>query len=402
MSTPYNYVASSGIIVPDTSDIKTQIETEYQAAYGSDIALGSDTIQGKQIAAETTARSRVAQMLASVANLMNPNQAGGIALDAICAFLGLTRESSTFTTVPNVTVSGVPNSLFSAGQLQAKGASSGAYFVNTRAIQLSSSGSATVDFVCQTAGPIDCPAADLEIATQVLGWETINNASAGTPGIDQQSDVSLRAARNRRLGLQGQGTPEAIISALDNVPDVASVTFRENYTGATAVIDGITLLAHSVWACVDGGTDIDVATALLASKGAGANWNGATSVNVVDASSGQTYPVQFDRPSQIAVMVRATMRQGTSTADLSGSVPQAVIDYSTGKVESMPGFVTGASVSPFDISAGITEQLPGCKVAKLEVALLSGTPVWQTTEISIALNQKATITLSAVQVLITP
>lgn len=400
MSTPYNYIEATGVIVPDTSDIKTQIEGEYQTAYGSDIGLGSDTIQGKQIAAETTARSRVAQMLASLANMMNPNQAGGVFLDAICAFLGLQREAATFTVTPNVDIGGVPNSLFLAGQLQAKGETSGAYFVNTRAIQLSASGSAVVDFQCQTPGPIECPTGDLSIATQVLGWETISNTNAGTPGIDEQSDVSLRAARNNRLALQGMSTPEAIISALNNVPGVASLAFRENVTGATAVIDGITLVAHSVWACVDGGADIDIAKALLANKSAGANWNGSTEVDVVDPNSGQTYPVHFDRPAQVAIMVRATMRQGTSTANLSQAVPQTVVDYANGEISGDPGFVVGGQVSPFDIAGAIYAELPGAFVAKLEVAVVSGSPVWQTTELPIALNQKATVTLGAVQVVI--
>lgn len=400
MSTPYNYIETSGVIVPDTSDVKTQVESEYQVAYGSDIALGSDTIQGKQIAAETTARTRVAQMLASLANMMNPNQAGGVFLDAICAFLGMQRDAATFTDVANVDIAGAPNALFLAGQLQAKGATSGAYFVNTRAVQLSVTGTAVVDFVCQTAGPIECPVGDLEIATQVLGWETISNTNAGTPGKDQQSDVSLRAARNNRLALQGIATPEAIVSALNNVPGVASLAFRENVTGATAVIDGITLASHSVWACVDGGADIDVAKALLANKSAGANWNGTTTIDIVDSSSGQTYPVKFDRPGQVAIMVRATMRQGTSTANLSQAVPQAVVDYANGEISGDPGFIVGGQVSPFDIAGAIYAELPGAFVAKLEVALFSGSPVWQTTELPIALNQKATVTFSTVQVVI--
>jgi uncharacterized phage protein gp47/JayE len=401
-TTPYNYIETTGIITADTSDFLTQVQTEFQTAYGADIALTNDTPQGKMITAETTARTRVSQMMAALANMINPNQAGGVFLDAICAWLGIEREAATFTVVPNVTITGAPNALFLAGQLQAVGATSKAFFVNTRSVQLPTSGTMEVDFQCQTAGPVECPINDLSIATEVLGWETISNAFAGTVGRDQESDEALRARRNDTLAEQGMSTPEAIVSALNDVPGVASLSFRENYTDVDTTIDGIFLKKHSVWACVDGGADIDIATALIANKSAGANWNGATDIPIVDPSSGQTYHVLFDRPTPVPVMTRVTLRQGTSTAELASAVPQAVFDYSKGKIDGYPGFVTGGQVSPFDISGAVGRALPGVFVAKVEVALFSVSPVWQTTELAVALNQKATITLSSVQAVIIP
>jgi hypothetical protein len=396
----FDYIESTGIIVPDTSDIKTEIEGEYQTAFGADIALGSDTPQGKLIAAETTSRTRVAQLMAMLANMMNPNQAGGVFLDAICSFLGLEREAATFTVVPNVAVTGNPNFIMQAGQMQAVGDTSGAFFVNTRSIQFDGSGNATVDFQCQTAGPIECPINDLKIATQVLGWETISNASPGAPGIDQQSDVSLRAVRNNTLAKQGISTVEAQISDLYATPGVLSVAYRENIADTAQTIDGIVMVAHSVWACVDGGADADVALSLLTNKTDGANWNGATEVDVVDQFSGQTYTVKFDRPTVIPVLVRVTMRQGTSTADLPTSVPQAVVDYAGGKIDGSSGFVVGAQVSPFEIAAAVANELPGAFVAKVEVAEAGPSPVYQTTELAITLLEKASVTANQVNVIV--
>lgn len=400
MSTPYQYIESTGVIVPDTSDIKTQVQSEFQTAFGADLALADDTPQGKLIAGETTARSRVAQMLAMLANMINPNEAGGIFLDAICALLGLERAAETYTVVPNVSITGTPNAIMQTGQLQAKGTSTGAYFQNTRSVQFDATGTATVDFQCQTPGPIACPSNDLVIATQVLGWETISNASVGVLGEDEQSDVSLRALRNNTLAKQGISTVEAQISDLYAVPGVQSLQYRENIAATTQTIDGIVMVAHSVWACVNGGADADIALSLLTNKTDGAAWNGATSVDVVDKYSGQTYTVKFDRPAVVAVLARVTLRQGTSTADLPTAVPQAVVDYSQGKIDGMSGFVVGAQVSPFEIAAAVAAELPGAFVSKVEVALSGASPVYQTTELAIAINQIASITLSTVQVVI--
>ncbi len=400
MSTPYEYVTSTGIIVPDVSDIQQQVNGEWQSVFGADLVTTADTPQGKMITAEVTSRSRVAQMLAQFANMINPNFAGGIFLDAICAFLGLEREAATFTVVPTVAITGQPNTIFQAGQLQAKGATSSLFFSNVAAVQLDSSGNGTVDFQCLTAGPVECPINDLSIATQVLGWETINNADAGVMGLLQQSDNSLRTLRKQTLALQGLSTVEAITSAIADVAGVQSFAFLENIANTPQTIDGIAMVANSVWACVNGGTSQDIAAALLKSKTIGANWNGAQEVSIVEPASGQTYNVLFDRPTQVGILVRVTMRQGTSTADLSTAVPQAIVDYANGNIAGDPGFVVGQQVSPFDLSGAIYSELPGAFVSKLEVAYAGSSPVYQTTELAIALNQIATITTNQVQVII--
>jgi hypothetical protein len=408
MSTPYNYIEATGIITADTSDFLTQVQSEWQSAFGADIALTADTPQGKQITAETTARTRVAQMMAMLSNMMNPNQAGGVFLDALCAFLGIERDAATFTVVPNVALGGQPNLAIAAGSMVAKSNSTGMLFTNTLAIQFATDGTAVSDFECLTAGPVECPVGDLEIGVQILGWETINNASAGVPGELEESDGSLRNKRNNTLAKQGISTVEAQISDLNDVPGVLSLKYRENYTKVDATIDGIFLLANSVWACVDGGADEDIALSLLTNKTDGANWNGATSVQIVEPNSGQTYTVKFDRPTVLPVLVRVTLRQGTSTANLVTAVPQAVVDYSNGVIPDNfetpslvdPGFVVGAQVSPFDIGSGVSLRIPGVTISKVEVAFAGTSPVFQTTELAIALNQKGAVTLASVQTVI--
>lgn len=67
---------------------------------------------------------------------------------------------------------------------------------------------------------------------------------------------------------------EAITSALYAAEGVKSLSFRENTANTTATIDGISMVAKSVYVCVDGGTDAAVAAALLANKTCGAAWNG--------------------------------------------------------------------------------------------------------------------------------
>lgn len=409
MADVYEYIDATGVILADTSDIKSTVEGEWHTTYGADMAVTNDTPQGKIITSEIAARVSVVNNNAAVANQINPNKAGGVFLDAICALLGLYRDPATPTIVPGVTVTGQPLTILPAGS-QVRGISSGAIYGTISQIQFDNTGAGTVDFQCLTLGPITCPIGDIDsanqsIVTQVLGWETVYNSIAGTAGTPQQSDASLRALRNQTLALQGISTVEAQTSGLAAVPGVLSFAYRENVASTTQTIDGIVLTAHSVWACVDGGADVDVAASLFENKTDGAGWNGAVEVDLLEPASGQTYHISFDRTVPLAIIARVTVRKGSNTTDLTQTVPQAVQDYANGIVVSdgvqLPGFVTGAQVNPFEIGAAVGAEVAGVFIVKVEVALASvGPGGYSTAELPITLKQKGSITASSVQVVI--
>jgi len=88
---------------------------------------------------------------------------------------------------------------------------------------------------------------------------------------------------------------------------VNSLSFRENTDSTTKTIDGITLVAKSVWTCVDVGVDQDVAAALYKSNTCGAAWNGAVSVPIADPWPLQAATVKFDRDIAIGLNEKSTI-----------------------------------------------------------------------------------------------
>jgi uncharacterized phage protein gp47/JayE len=398
-NTVYQYIDNTGTILADTSTVLTDVQNEWRTAYGSDISVTPDTDQGKMIAAETSARVAVANNNAVVANQINPNFAGGIFLDAICALLGLTREPATFTIVPAV-LSGQPLTIIPAG-IQARGTSTGIIFTSSAQVQLDNSGNANVDFTCIQSGPVQCPENDLTVLTSVLGWETITNSSATVIGQLEQSDDSLRALRNQALALQGISTPEAQASSLAAVPGVLSFKYQENYEDTPVTKNGILLKANSVWACVDGGSFTDVAMSLFTNKTDGAGWNGAITVPVTDPTTGSVYNIQLDVTTTVPLICQVTCRQGTSTDDLTTAIPNAVLAYQAGLVPGQPGFVTGLNASPFEISLACGSQIEGINIAQVKIAKLAdGFGALSTNEVPILWTQKATITFSSITVVI--
>ena len=399
---PYQYIEATGVIVTDTSEILSEIEGEYTSAISADLNTAASTPQGVLINAEALVRAEVVANNAAVANQINPNIAGGIFLESICAITGVDPPAATNTIVPGVSVTGVPRTSIPAGA-QAKTAT-GDIFQMTETVVLDATGNGTVDFEATETGPVPCAVGALSVAgggsivSGVLGWETVNNTVAGTLGLEPPTDAQLRALRNQALALQGSSLAEAITSALAVVPGFRSKSFRENIEWFDQTIDGIFLKKNSIWACVDGGADTDIATALLAAKSGGCNWNGSTAVGVIDPYSGQTFNVLFDRPTSIGVRVKATVRL-PSSAVTSEDVTAAILAYAAGQISGQDGFVTGGAASPFEIAGAIMASIPNIFVPKVEIGLAPAGAL-QTTEIEMALNQKAAIAASDIQIVV--
>jgi hypothetical protein len=378
----YQYVVATGVIVPDTENIYAEVQAEYLAVFGSDTLVTPDTPQGVLITSDAVSRAEVVQNNAALANQINPNVAGGVFLDAIMALTGMQRTAATRTVVPGVTLNGVTGTVIPAGTRASTAV--GVLFESLTEVTLVS-GTATVDFRAVDYGPLSCGIGELnQIVSNVNGWETVTNPTAGVLGQNTQSDQAARAKRNNTLAFQGVGLPEAITSALYNVEGVNSLFFQENIEGTTEVINDITMVRNSIWVCVDGGSDVDVAAALLENKSLGCAWNGATEVEVIEPSSGQTYVVKFERPTSIEFLVRVTSPNGDTN-----DIKNAVVAWATGQLSGMEGLKVGSDVSPFEIAAGINAVYPAIFVSKVEITPASAPTSWTTNVLEIAVNELA-------------
>lgn len=395
MADGYQYISSSGVIVADTADTLADVQAEFKAAFGEDLIVTPNTPQGTLITAEVLARDDVQRNNAVLANQINPNLAGGVFLDAIMALTGSKRTPATKSEV-TATLTGAPSTIIPEGAIAQT--TDGDQFALASAVIIPLSGTIDALFYSVEFGPIPAAVGALNaVVSGVLGWETVTNAAAAIPGQLTQSDQAARALRRNTLAIQGQSVAEAITSGLYTVEGVKSLQFRENVENTTQTIDGISLVAHSVWSCVDGGTDLAVASMLLRKKSGGANWNGDVEIDVLEAASGQTFPVKFDRPDDVNVQLRITIRAGAPVADPVSTVRAAVMTYVNGDLDGEPGFAVGESVSPYEIGGAVNRSTPPIFVTKVEVSLATPT-VWSTDTLDIALNEIARISEGAIAV----
>jgi uncharacterized phage protein gp47/JayE len=391
----YNFITPSGVVVPDTGELLATVQQEYRDALGQDLSLDPETPQGVMISAETIARDSVVRNNANLANQINPNYAGGIFLDAIAAMTGLSRRGASRSLVV-ATLSGAPSTIVPVGA-KARTAIGDEFELISAAI-IGIGGTVDATFRSVEFGPIPAAAGTLtQIVDGALGWEGITNTNDAALGQSIQSDYAFRTLRKRTLALQSTSLVESIISKLYMVEGVRSLKFRENYTDAPVDIDDVTLAPHSVYACVDGGSDIDVATALLSKKSMGADWNGDVEVDVLDEFSGQLYPVKFDRPTAVPIEIRVTVKSGSPLIDAYEETVRAIMDYASGLQEGEDGFVVGEDVSTWEIGGAINRRQSALYVLNLEISDDAGA-TWQTTPIDIEINQIPTISEEDIEV----
>lgn len=375
-----NYTfGENGVIIPDTSEIQQTVQQEYQNALGSDLSLEESTPQGRLIDTETTARQAVLNFNATIANnLINILLSSGSTLDAWAANFQIYRNGATASSVV-VTVTGVPNTVIPANA-QASTAD-GVIWLCESEIIIGSSGTATGTFICSNTGPVSLGIGELTniVATSTTGlngWETITNTSAATLGATQESDSSLKARLLESIFL-GTALFGNYASACYQVENVVDVFAYDNPNGSPLILDDITIPAHSVYVCVDGGNSSDVAAALYAVKSAGCGWCGNTTVSVTDTTYNTTTSVTYQTPTPVAIKILVNVStNNNSNSNLEELIQNTIVNYFNNEYLSNNIQKVGirSLISPFIIASVLISQISNLQTLEVQVGLVEPAP----------------------------
>ena len=398
MADLYEYNTEQGIIVPDTDEVQTDVENEYLSVFGSDLDLSASTPQGRLIEMETLARQQAVGLCALIANQINIDYATGQFLDGIGAFYGVVRLGATKTRVL-ATVSGVVGTVIPAGSIAETTAGDRFYCENETTIP--NGGSTTTYFLSEESGEIPCATNTLiNIVSQIIGWESIDNSAGADIGQNVESDLDYKI-RIKNTRYNGNSLIQSIQGALNQVDNVKSSFVYDNGTSAAITYDGISIPAHSILIVVDGGTNDDVARAILNKKSSGSGYTSITgqsvTVNVPDGAYGVNYPVTFNRPASLAFDITIDVNQNTYTgSDLEQAVKDAILKWANGDLTDVDGLKIGQNVSPYEIGAAVSEQIPQIYIKSVKICLHGGTPA--ATELTCTVGQIYTIVESNITV----
>ncbi|MBI6542753.1 baseplate J/gp47 family protein [Proteus vulgaris] len=391
----YRYINNKGVIVPDTSTLRNRVEDEFRAVFGQSINLSPETPQGVLATMEIENRDAIVRNNAELANQINPDIAGGIFLDAIWALMGGERINATHSYLSDVEFTGIPGTIIPKGSQALT--IMGAVFETLSPLIIANNGKINGDMRAKEYGSITCGIGQLnKVASSVLGWEKVNNLTHAVVGRHAESDIKARRRRKQTLAKNTVSVAEAITSSLYELEGVNSLSFRENFNDKALIVDGISLLPHSIYVCIEGGDSHEIAKSLLRTKTIGAAFNGDIEIKVIEPASGQEYPIKFSRPKEILVFCRVSVKK--SNIDAQTIIPNALEKWVQGEIDGDNGLVVGREVSPFEISAAVNAVEPHLFVTKVELS--TDGKNWNVALIPICLNQIARLPKGAVQVVI--
>lgn len=183
------------------------------------------------------------------------------------------------------------------------------------------------EVVAVNSGVIQQPANTIDtILTPMLGWDSVINPGAATPGTERETDEELRLRfRNGKFD-RATNTYDAIYSALINLDNVTEVTIYEN---DTSVVDGNGVPAHSFLPIISGGLSQSIGNVIWENKPTGILSYGNTSVTVTDIQGG-THTVSFSRPNPVVIYISMDITTDVNfPANGNDAIRSAIIQFFT-------------------------------------------------------------------------
>lgn len=87
----YDFQSKNGIVLPQTSSVRTAVENMFKDIFGADISLEPETVIGRMVEAITLMFVNMLGVNAQNANALNPDSASGDALDMLGSSFGIPR-----------------------------------------------------------------------------------------------------------------------------------------------------------------------------------------------------------------------------------------------------------------------------------------------------------------------
>lgn len=322
--------SATGAAAPSESSVLAGVFADLKAALGSDMSTSLSSPQGQLAQSLTAIIGDKNNDILAMSNQINPDTADGRWQDALGRIYFMDRIAASGTLVTG-TCSGLAGTVIPAGTLAQ--ATTGEQYASLVTATIGATGTVNVDFQAIVPGPTACPIGALsKIFKAISGWDSVTNATAGTPGVlvENRNDFEFRRANS--VAANAIGSVPAIRAAVLAVPNVLDAYVAENATNAT-VNTGATnypMIANSVYIAVAGGDPVAIATAIWNKKSSGSSYNGTTTQNITDTSGGvipyPNYTIKWVTPTAVPIYFAVSISNNTALpSNIATLVQQAIL-----------------------------------------------------------------------------
>lgn len=311
-------VTDEGFVRKTYAAIASEVKAELRRTISPSFVLDSSTPSGNIVHSFASQLAEAWEVLEDAHGAFDDTNATGNSMVAIGRLTGTIRKERTRGSV-NATVNLDGGKTYLAGDLVAHedgNAENRWYNLNDITTSSGAAANYSVPFVSEAFGSsAEVGAGDLtEIAETVLGWNSVTNASAATPGEDTETIEQLRARRRNELQQAGSATAGAVRAALSALDGMLDAECYENTTDVAVGGVGPHGLHPIVW---DGSApavaDNAIAQAIHDTASGGIRSWGATS-GTATAYNGDSKAVAFDRATEKTVEVNVDITSASTVA----------------------------------------------------------------------------------------
>ncbi len=305
-----NFIDANGLTIQSLNEIIAAITLGYQLIYGADIIVTSNSPDGQQINLTAQQKRDLLEVVQSIYNNFDPDQAKGVVLDQRVAINNIQRQGATYTlqdiqvTVDRaLTLQGLDGDFDNPdGVGFTVSDNNGNRFILIDSQNPAVAGTNTYAFRAALLGAVETmPDTITEQSTIVLGVTAVNNATgAEEVGQNEETDAQLRLRRQRSVANASNGYLNGLLGAVLGIDGVTDASIYENVTN-TVDSDGIP--AHGIWLIVEGGANTDIGSKIYEKKSFGANMKGAVEVDI-ETPSGVIFTAKFDRPTSESLYIQ--------------------------------------------------------------------------------------------------
>lgn len=357
-----------------------ELNSEMKAIFGDNFNVSPESPDGQVNGIKAESDANLWELTEEAYNAFNPGAVTGVTLSNLVQLNGLTRLAATSSRA-QLTITGTAGTVIPADSLIST-SDTGDQFATEVGITLDGSGNGAVFASSISIGPIQALAGTLTVIdTPITGWATVTNSSNATVGTDEETDVELRARRERSVAQQAQNILDALYSAVNNLDGVSQAVVLENDTDTE---DANGLPPHSFQVIVVGGDNTEIANIIWKNKPAGIKAFGTTTEAIVD-SQGISHNISFSRPTEVNIFVEVTLTTDSDyPTDGDELIKEAIVDYANGRLIEGLGFTLGDNVIYTRLYTPIN-TVPGHEISDLQIGLVS--PAVGTSNISIAATE---------------
>lgn len=370
-------IGPAGLVIPQYSDVLGLFLSNFQAIYGPGVYLGTDSADYQFCSVMALAWSDMASAVQLDYNNRSPVYAVGAALDAVVAYNGLVRKSASYSTC-TVTLTGTAGTIVTNGKVRDSVPGQGYLWDLPPTVTIGVGGTTAVSATCEVIGAVAALAGQIGLmATPTSGWTSVTNAGPASLGQPVETDSQLRTRQAVSTELPSITMLAGTVASVSAVSGVTRLLILENPTGSAITTWPLTSSptwygpAHSLTSVVEGGAQLDVATAIYENRGIGCATNGTTAQNVIDPYTGQAFTVNFYLPTYVPIYVTVNTNSLSSafTATTKAAIAAAVTGYLNNL--SLGGTVSWSALFATAMSAAGNLEKPIYDITTLYVGLAS-------------------------------